>query len=68
MSRVDGLSFRSKPDLLQRHIQVQTNTYPFIEKERRGIKGSIQKKSVKIIANQSFYFRNNIGGYEPIGL
>ena len=33
MSRVDGLSFRSKPDLLQRH-KTNTNTYPVIEKER----------------------------------
>ena len=36
MSRVDGLSFRSKLDLLQQYKQVQTKTYPFIEK--RGAK------------------------------
>ncbi len=27
----DGLSFRSKPDLRQRHKQAQTQTYPFVD-------------------------------------
>ena len=59
MSRVDGFSFGSKTDLLQRHKQVQTNTHPFIEKERG--KGRIQKKrkSRKTIVYKSFSFRNN---------
>ena len=51
MSRVDGLSLRSKPDLLQRH-KTSTNKYnPFTEK--RGEKGSGKDpgKSEKI-----FYF------------
>ena len=34
MCRIDGLSSRSKLDPFQRHKQVQTNTYPFIVKER----------------------------------
>ena len=38
MSRVDGLSFRSKPDLLQRHEQIQTHTYPLMRKEEQRIK------------------------------
>ncbi len=36
ISRGDGLSFRSKPDLCQRHKQEQKQTYPFIAK--RGAK------------------------------
>ena len=40
---VNGLSLRSKSDLLQKDKQVQTYTYPFIEKERA--KGGIKKKA-----------------------
>ena len=57
MSWVDGLSCRSKPDLVQMHKQVQ-NKYISIykRKEGKGIKGRIQKKAGEFIANQSFYF------------
>ena len=47
MIRVDGLSCRSKLDLLQRHKQVQTNTYPFIAMRGEKDKGRINKKQEK---------------------
>ena len=48
MIRVDGLSFRSKPDLLQRH-KTSTNKYIsiYIKREGKGIKGRIQKEAGK---------------------
>ena len=36
------------------------------KREGEGIKGKDPERSGKITANQSFYFRNNNGGYEPI--
>ena len=48
MSRVDGLSFWSKPDLLQRH-KTSTNKHISIYRKRegRGVKGRIQKEAGK---------------------
>ena len=49
MSRVDGLSFRSKPDLLQKH-KTSTNKHMSIyrKREEKGIKGRIQKEAGKL--------------------
>ena len=61
MSRGDGLSFWSKPDLLQRH-KTSTNKYIHLKTKRgeKGLReGSRKERSWKIIANQSFYFRSN---------
>ena len=48
MNRVGGLSFRSKPDLLQRH-KTSTNKYKSVYRKRegKGIKGRIQKEAGK---------------------
>ena len=61
MSRVDGLSFRSNPAFLQRHTQVQTNTYPFTGKRGKIIKGRIQKKR-EICSQSKSLFLETIGG------
>ena len=48
MNRVGGVSFRSNPTFFRGIKQVQTNTYPFIEKERgKGIEERIQKEAGK---------------------
>ena len=49
MNRVGGLSFRSNPDLLQRH-KTSTNKYISIYRKRegKGIKERIQKEAGKI--------------------
>ena len=49
-------------------IRTNTNTYPFIDKEKGKRLGKDPQRSGKITANHSFYFRNNIGGYEPMGV
>ena len=48
MNRLDGLSFRSNPDLLQRH-KTSTNKYISIYRKRegKGIKERIQKEAGK---------------------
>ena len=49
MNRVDGLSFRSNPDLLQRH-KTSTNNYISIYRKREGerdFKERIQKEAGK---------------------
>ena len=62
MSRVDGLSFRSKPDLLQRHKQTSTNKYIFIyrKEEGKGIKGRIQKKNQENYSQSKFLFEKQL--------
>ena len=54
VGRADVLSFRSKPDFLQRQKRVRVNTFPYIEKKGGGrdlVKDP--EKNWKIIANQS---------------
>ena len=60
MRRVDVLSFRSKPDLLQRH-KTCTNIYPFIEKERRkGLREGSRKKRENY-SQSKFLFQKQCG-------
>ena len=68
---VDGLSFRSKLDLLQRHKQVRKNTFLIYIQRGNGLReGSIKRghglregsiKNGNIIANQSFYLKKPLG-------
>ena len=57
MSRVDGLGFRSKPDLLQRHKLVQTQTYPFIEKREKGLREGIQKRRKNYCQSKFLFYK-----------
>ena len=70
MSRVEGLSFRSKPDLFQRHEQAQTNAfYPFIgKKEEKGIKGRIQKKTQENYSQSKLLFEKQVSIWQSVYL
>ena len=49
MSRVDGLSFRSKPDLFQRHKTI-TNKYKsiYLKKKGKGLREGSRKEVGKL--------------------